>query len=194
MTSPKIVGITGGIGSGKSTVAKALRLMGYHVYDTDSEAKKLQNEHQTIILKTKALFGEHIYTKEGLDRKAVARLVFADANLLSKLNEIVHPVVEDAIKQWIDKNQNDQFLFVESAILLECGFNKYVDSVLLVSASEELRIQRVMARDGVSAEQVKSRIAHQMSEDAKIQQANYIIRTDDEISLEDKINTYLAWL
>jgi dephospho-CoA kinase len=194
MTLPKIIGITGGIGSGKTTVASMLKSFGYHVYDTDFEARRLQNEHDGIINKTKELFGEEIYTEDGLDRKAVARLVFSDSDLLTKLNKIVHPVIEENIKQWIANNNSDEYLFVESAILIECGFNKYVDRVLLVMASEEVRIQRVMKRDGVTYEQVKSRIGHQMSDDAKIPLADYIIRTDDETPLVDKLRTFIASL
>jgi dephospho-CoA kinase len=194
MTLPKIIGITGGIGSGKTTVATLLQSLGYHVYDTDFEARRLQNEHDGIINKTKDLFGKAIYTEVGLDRKAVARLVFSDSDLLTKLNKIVHPKVEENIKQWIANNNSDEYLFVESAILIECGFNKYVDRVLLVMASEEVRIQRVMKRDGVTYEQVKSRIAHQMSDDAKIPLADYVIRTDDETPLVDKLRTFIASL
>ncbi len=194
MTLPKIIGITGGIGSGKTTVATLLKSLGYHVYDTDFEARRLQNEHEGIINKTKELFGDAIYTHDGLDRKAVARLVFSDSDLLTKLNKIVHPVVEENIKQWIANNNTDEYLFVESAILIECGFNKYVDSVLLVMASEEVRIQRVMKRDAVAYEQVKSRIAHQMSDDAKIPLAHYVIRTDDETPLVEKLRTFIASL
>jgi dephospho-CoA kinase len=194
MKLPTIIGITGGIGGGKSTISNLLMEQGYKVYIADNEAKKLQNEDAEIIVKTKKLFGDHIYTKDGLNRRLVAELVFSDSSLLLQINSIVHPIVEREIKQWIENNSNEQFLFVESAILIECGLNKIVDVVLLVTASEEVRIKRVMQRDRLTYEQVRSRIKNQLNDNHKIPVADYVIYTDDQIPLMNKLNSFLSTL
>ena len=179
MKTPIIIGITGGIGSGKSTLSERLREIGYSVYDSDLEARRLQNEHSEIQDQLIELFGEDIYNDQGLNRPVLAQLVFGKPELLAKLNAIVHPVVHTDFMNWIQKHSAENLLFMESAILFESGFNKIVDKVIVMTASENIRIARVMKRDKVTEEQVKARMSHQMADDKKIANADFVIHSDD---------------
>jgi len=179
MKTPIIIGITGGIGSGKSTLSERLREIGYSVYDSDLEARRLQNEHSEIQDQLIELFGEAIYNDQGLNRSVLAQLVFGKPELLAKLNAIVHPVVHTDFMNWIQKHSAENLLFMESAILFESGFNKIVDKVIVMTASENIRIARVMKRDKVTEEQVKARMLHQMADDKKIANADFVIHSDD---------------
>ena len=179
MKTPIIIGITGGIGSGKSTLSERLREIGYSVYDSDLEARRLQNEHPEIQDQLIELFGEDIYNDQGLNRPVLAQLVFGKPELLAKLNAIVHPVVHTDFMNWIQSHSAENLLFMESAILFESGFNKIVDKVIVMTASENIRIARVMKRDKVTEEQVKARMSHQMSDDKKIANADFVIHSDD---------------
>jgi dephospho-CoA kinase len=179
MKTPIIIGITGGIGSGKSTLSERLREIGYSVYDSDLEARRLQNEHPEIQDQLIELFGEDIYNDQGLNRPVLAKLVFGKPELLAKLNAIVHPVVHTDFMNWIQSHSAENLLFMESAILFESGFNKMVDKVIVMTASEDIRIARVMKRDKVTEEQVKARMSHQMADDKKIANANFVIHSDD---------------
>ncbi len=194
MKNPLIIGITGGIGSGKTTLSEHLRREGFNVYDTDLEARRLQNEHPVIRKKLTELFGEEIYTSQGLNRPELAKIVFTKHELLCKLNEIVHPYVTEDFKNWIIKHSTQRFLFVESAILVESGFNKLVNKVVLMTASEDLRIRRVIKRDGVNSEQVKARMSNQLPDESKIPLADIVIHTDDNLPMVDKMNHLLKQL
>ena len=187
MKSPLLVGITGGIGSGKSTLSDLLRAEGFKVYDSDVEARRLQNEHPLIRKQLVELFGEEIYGHNGLNRSILAQIVFGKSELLMQLNSVVHPVVLDDFKSWIQTHSTHKFLFMESAILFESGFNSIVDKVILIVASEAIRIARVVKRDGVTPEQVLARISHQLPDAAKIPRADFIIHSDDERPLKDKM-------
>jgi len=179
MKTPIIIGITGGIGSGKSTLSERLREIGYSVYDSDLEARRLQNVHPEIQDQLIELFGEDIYNDQGLNRPVLAQLVFGKPELLAKLNAIVHPVVHTDFMNWIQSHSAENLLFMESAILFESGFNKIVDKVIVMTASENIRIARVMKRDKVTEEQVKARMSHQMADDMKIAIADFVIHSDD---------------
>ena len=184
---PLIVGITGGIGSGKSTVARFLRAQGYKVYDTDKEAKRIQNENADVRNATIQLFGTQAYNDNIMNRAFVSERVFEDKNLLLELNEIVHPAVKDDFVEWLKINNMDTILFVESAILFESGFNLLVDKVLLISASKETRIYRVMHRDKISREDVIKRIENQIDMENLKQRADIVLYTDDDIPMNVKI-------
>jgi len=186
-----VIGITGGIGGGKSTLAARLRDEGFEVYDSDMEARRLQNEHPVIRKQLRELFGEDIYTDQGLNRAALAEMVFTNKDLLLKLNKVVHPLVEAHFKNWVEKNSANKFLFVESAILFESGFNQYVDKVIVITAAEEIRIMRVIKRDGSTVEQVRARMSSQISEDFKTSKADFIIHSDDNMPLLDKMRRIL---
>ena len=194
MKNPLIIGITGGIGSGKTTLSENLRLEGYDVYDSDLEARRLQNEHPLIRKQLIDLFGKEIYSANGLNRSALAKIVFSKKELLIKLNEIVHPVVKDDFKNWIELRSSKKFLFLESAILFESGFNVLVDKVVLMTASEQIRINRVIKRDGVTTEQVMTRMSNQFSDKIKIPLADFIIHTDDNLPMVDKMSKLLVQL
>lgn len=194
MKSPLLIGITGGIGSGKTTLSKKLRAEGYSVYDSDSEARRLQNEHPVIRKELIQLFGEDIYNNQILNRSALAKIVFGKPELLSKLNSVVHPFVKEDFELWIKKHETEKLLFQESAILFESGFNSFVDKVILMVASEDVRIARVMKRDGTTHEQVKLRMKNQMTDDEKIPKADFVIYTDDNMPLEDKMRRILVQL
>ncbi|MCL1868680.1 MAG: dephospho-CoA kinase [Paludibacter sp.] len=184
---PLIVGITGGIGSGKSTVARYLRHQGYKVYDSDIEAKKIQNSNADVRAATIQLFGNQAYTENEMNRAFIAKCVFEDKNLLQKLNEIVHPAVKDDFSKWIKENSNEKIVFLESAILYESGFNSLVDKVLLISASKETRIRRVIRRDSATREQVVKRIENQTDTEELKQRADIVLYTDDDIAMNVKI-------
>ena len=156
-----IIGITGGIGSGKSVIARQLRKMGYSVYDTDSEAKRIIVEDATVREQMTALFGEEVYKDGVYQTSFVAQQVFADKNLLAKLNAIVHPAVkQDIISKFRSSgvtsepsapseplNNDSGLFFIECAILFQAGFDVLCDKVVAVTAPEDIRLERVIARD-----------------------------------------------
>jgi dephospho-CoA kinase len=191
---PLIVGITGGIGSGKSTVARYLRAQGYKVYDSDFEAKKIQNCDANVRAATIQLFGNQAYTENEMNRAFVAKRVFEDKNLLQKLNEIVHPAVKNDFLKWVKDNSNEKIVFVESAILYESGFYSLVDKVLMISADKETRIRRVIRRDGATREHVVKRIENQTNTEDLKQRADIVLYTDDDIPMNIKIFVLLRKL
>jgi dephospho-CoA kinase len=194
MKFPLIIGITGGIGSGKTTLSKSLREAGYDVYDSDLEAKGLQTENPKIRKGLIELFGPEIYTPQGLNRPKLAEIVFADQSLLLQLNAIVHPIIRLDFENWVKQHSDRKFVFVESAIMFESGFSKLVNKTILVTASEQLRIERVIKRDGITEEQVKARMSKQYPDDVKIPLADYVIYTDDNLPMADKMKKALDWL
>lgn len=158
----RLIAITGGIGSGKSVVAQLLRVMGYGVYDCDSRAKELMASSPELRRDLIAAFGADVYTDGGLNRPYLAARVFADAAALAHLNSIVHPAVVADIKRWRSATKPHRgLLFVETAVLRESGVERLVDGVIVVTAPTELRIARVMSRNGATREQVEARIAAQ---------------------------------
>lgn len=158
------IGITGGIGSGKSTVCALFREQGVAVYDSDAEAKRLMAESADLRRKLIEAFGEECYNAEGLDRKYLASKVFGCEEALQRLNSIVHPAVREDFRAWAER-QRGSYVVLESAILFEAGFENEVDATLAVMAPLEERVRRTMERDGVEREQVMERIKHQMSDD-----------------------------
>lgn len=194
MHKPLVIGITGGIGSGKSTLANILRAEGFSVYDSDLEARRLQNEHSVMKRKIIDLFGKDIYTPQGLNRSALAKLVFNRPEMLVKLNSIVHPLVMEDFETWILNRFPKKILFIESAILFESGFNKLVDKVILITANEDIRVDRVIKRDGITREQVMARMKQQLPESEKIKRADFIIYSDDKKPLINKMKKLIEEL
>ncbi len=184
------IGITGGIGSGKSTIAQGLRTMGYAVYDTDSEAKRLIVEDTQVRQQIEQLFGSEVY-KDGVYQTAlVAQRVFADHSLLAQLNAIVHPAVRADIERRVSghasresrvENQKNLF-FIECAILYQAGFDSLCDKVVAVTAPEDVRLQRVIARDHSSSDKVLARMRAQQAEEI-LQRADIIINNDGQTSI-----------
>lgn len=182
-----IIGITGGIGSGKSTIAKQLREMGYMVYDTDSEAKRLIVEDTHIRQQIEQLFGSEVY-KDGVYQTAlVAQRVFADHSLLAKLNAIVHPAVKADIMNRVSRlaSQESQIgnhknlFFIECAILYQAGFDTLCDKVVAVTAPEEIRLARAVARDHSTIEKVRARI-HAQEAEKDVKRADIVINNDGQ--------------
>lgn len=175
----KCVGLTGGIGSGKSTVGKIFSTLGVPVYNADLEARWLSDNDPVIIDGLVALFGEDIYRAGMLQRPVLAEYVFNDADLLQKVNEIIHPVVEKHFLEWASQFGHLPYVVKEAAILVENGGWQRVDHLILVVAPEELRIQRVQRRDGASYDQVQARIRNQMADSEKLKYANSVINCDE---------------
>lgn len=174
----KIIGLTGGIGSGKTTVANMFEALGVPIYIADDESKKLLNTSKVLRKKLLDLFGEQAYTDEGLNRKFIASKVFSDKILLQKMNAIVHPKVAKHFKKWVAK-QDVAYVIKEAAIIFEHHMESNYDAVILVTADKETRIQRVLKRDYSSREKILAVIDNQLSEAEKINRANFIIENKD---------------
>jgi len=177
----KLAGITGGIGSGKSTVSEMFGLLGIPVYDADSRARWLMNHKPTLVSAIKDLLGEEAYSLQGqLDRPRVAARVFNDPDLLSRLNALVHPAVYADLLEWasLPLQQEAPYLIQESAILFEENLVDRFEAVILVCAPEALRIRRVMERDGVPEENVRKRMEYQWPDDRKIPLSDYVLFND----------------
>lgn|SRR5574343_175585 len=175
----RIIGLTGGIGSGKSTVASYIASKGIPVYIADEEAKKLMDSKQ-ISTKIQAIFSENVLTLEGkLDRKKIAAIVFNSPEKLSKLNAIVHPEVKKHFANWLKLHKNAPFIIKEVAILFETAGNLSCDKVILVTAPEEIRIQRAMKRDNVDRDSVLRRIQNQLPEEEKISKSDFVVHNID---------------
>jgi dephospho-CoA kinase len=172
------VGIAGGIGSGKSMVSNILEAMGYPVYNADLEARNIVDTNNEVIEQIKSLFGSAIFIEGKLDRAKVSKLVFNDKNLLQGLNSIVHPAVAHHFNEWKQSNANVKIVFKEAAILFESGAYKQVDKVVVVVAPQQLRIDRVCQRDGVTPEQVIQRMANQLSDEELVAKSNYVLIND----------------
>ena len=175
------VAICGGIGSGKSTVCRMFAERGVALYDSDSRAKALMNESEELRKVLVAEFGEECYADGALNRSYLASRVFGSAEQLAKLNSIVHPAVKEDFLHWAEEQEGD-FCILESAILFESGFDAVVDKTVAVLAPLPLRIERAMARDGASREQIEARVKAQMSDDELVARADFAIVN---IHLED---------
>lgn len=186
----KAIGLTGGIGSGKSTVARILRQMGYPVYIADKEASRLMNTHPEIRKELQQRFGPTPHTAQGaIDKPKMAQLVFNNAQALADLNRIVHPRVMEDFRQW-SLQQNSLLVFFESAILFEAGLDRFFHSVICVSAPESLRISRVVERDRTTSDKVEERIRNQADAALKCQKADFVIYNDrNHIILEQLLET-----
>ena len=174
----KIVGLTGGIGSGKSAVLSVFSSLGVPCYQSDSSAKKLMQQDPELINQIKALFGDDLYEGEKLNRGKLAEVVFADKSKLESLNAIVHPRVKDDFQLFLSQ-QNADYVIKEAAILFETGGAEDCDVTILVTAPEDLRIERVMKREKSKVEHIKSRMRHQWSNEKKIPMADYVINNID---------------
>ncbi len=173
-----IVGLTGGIGSGKSTVADLFRLQGVPVYDSDAEAKRIMEDSNAVRKAITAEFGSNAYIGKKLNRNVIAQEVFNNLHRLNRLNAIVHPAVRKHFKEWSEQ-QEFPYLVQETALIFENEMQGNYDVVLLVTAPEEVRVRRVMERDGVTREQVLARMANQLSDKEKIALADHVIQNLD---------------
>ena len=180
------VGITGGIGSGKSTVCRLFEQNGIAVYDSDARAKALMAEDATLREQLVEAFGAECYNAEGLDRAFLASKVFGNEEALQQLNSIVHPAVRTDFQAWAEQQQSP-YVVLESAILFEAGFESEVDATLAVMAPMPMRLERTMARDGVDKESVMRRMEHQLSDDELHRRASRTIVNINREYLEGDI-------
>jgi len=180
------VGVTGGIGSGKSTVCKIFECLGVPVFRADEEGRRLLSEDKEVQQKVTALFGNTILTHNKPDRKKIAAIVFGDDAKLKQLNAIIHPAVKASFAKWL-KHQTSKLVIEEAAILFENGAHKDFDAMVLVTAPEEVRIKRVTERDHISAEEVRKRMRNQWSDEEKASKADYVLLNDEESMLMPKV-------
>lgn len=176
-----ILAITGGIGSGKSTVAEIFRVLGIPVFDADSAAKQLYQSNKDLRIAVASLFGRSIFDQAGtLDTKQLAAIVFRDTGKLMALNALVHPIVIKEFFNWTEKHKNFPVLVHETALLYESGLDQASDFVALVRAPESLRIERVCRSKGWTPEQVKARMRQQSSQELLEAKADFIIENDEQ--------------
>ncbi len=169
------VGVTGGIGSGKSTVSRFFSALGVPVYDSDQRAKSLMQHNDSIKSKIKIEFGDNTYYKNELNRSYLAEIVFKNESKLKQLNAIVHPVVKTDFINWLSQNSNAKFIIKEAAIMIESGAYKDLDKLIVVNASRDQKIKRIKQRDQLSLEDIENRIQNQLSDEIRNQYADFII-------------------
>ena len=173
-----VVGLTGGIGSGKSTIAEMFRELGVPVYNSDERAKLLMNTSKKIKKQLVELLGKKAFLDDKLNKAFIAKKVFNDANLLEQLNHIVHPVVRKDFIKWM-KKQNAAYVIQETALLFENNTQDLYDIVILITAPKELRIERVLSRDETSKDQIMARMNNQLDDEVKVELANLVIENID---------------
>lgn len=174
----KIVGLTGGIGSGKTTVAKVFKALGVPVYIADDEAKKLMTTSKIIRRKLVTLFGDEVYLNNQLNKPFIANIIFNDKTYLHKMNAIVHPRVAKHFTKWLEK-QNSPYIIKEVAILFENEGYKQCDLVITVTAPKELRVKRLLERDKTSIEKIEAIMKNQWSDAEKVKLSNYVVENID---------------
>ena len=191
------LGITGGIGSGKSVVSRLLRIMDVPVYDSDTESKRLTVQDATIRQQLIDWVGPSVYLADGsLNKPYFASCVFSSSENVTKANAIIHPVVKRDFLEWAErqKQAGHQLCAIESAILYEAKFEDVVEAVVMVSASLDTRIQRTMQRDGTSYEVVMERIKRQMDDAEKIQKADFVVYNEEDRPLIPQLSEIIASL
>ena len=176
-----LVGLTGGIGSGKTTIANFFKELGVPIYIADTEAKALMNRSKVIKRKLIALFGDNAYQNGKLNRDFLSKKIFNNKDLLQKMNAIVHPKVASHFNRWV-KKQEAPYVISEAAILFENGSYTKYDYIITVTAPEEVRLKRVMSRDNSSKEKIKSVMNNQWKDEEKIKLSDYVIQN---INLEE---------
>lgn len=191
------LGITGGIGSGKSIVSQLFRVMGIPVYDSDKESKRLTITDEGIRTQLTELVGKDVYADDGsLNKSVLASWLFSCEEHTLKVNNIIHPVVKKDFLSWVKKQENAGYKAcgIESAILIEAGFQDVVEKVVMVTAPLETRIERTMQRDHASRESVINRIARQMNEEEKKEKADYVISNEENTPLIPQVCQVIASL
>ena len=186
----KIIGLTGGIGSGKTTIANYFKELGIPVYIADDEARKI-SESPEIVQAIKDVFGNEVFNNEKLDRVKVAEIVFSNQAKLKQLNEIIHPAVKKHFENWILEHSNFPFVLKEAAILFESGAYKDCDIVISVIAPLETRIQRVIQRDEVTRDNVLKRIMNQWTDEERIRKSQYVIENVDVVEAKEEVKKIL---
>lgn len=187
----KRIGITGGIGSGKSYIAAVLVKMGYPVFNSDIRAKELTNTHPEIIQGLKARFGEHIYEDQQVNKTALSAKIFSSEEDRLFVNGLIHPLVREDFNAWC-MQQRGNVVFKEAAILFETGSYKELDATVLVTAPYALKIHRIKERDGSSEAQARSRMDHQWSDAQKTPLADFVIKNDERTPILQQLEEMLA--
>ena len=181
ISAKKIIGLTGGIGSGKTTVAKFIEDMGFPVYFSDDRAKEIVNDDEVLKNRIKELLGEEAYDENGFyNRKYVSGIVFNDDEMRLQLNALIHPAVKIDFENWVE-NQNSEFVFKETALLFELKLNESCYKSVLVTADDNIRIKRVMDRDQKTYREIEAVIDKQMPEKDKIKRADFVIYNNEGI-------------
>jgi dephospho-CoA kinase len=178
-----IVGITGGIGSGKTVVSQILDVLGVPVFNSDIQAKNILQNNSEVKDKIIAEFGDDSFFNDIPNRSFIAEKVFTNPENLKFLNSIIHPAVQNEFEEWLLKHKNHNIVFKEAAILIESGAYEKLDKLILVEADLETRIERVMKRDHVNSEQVLHRIQNQMNDEEKRKYADFIIDNSGDKSV-----------
>lgn len=190
----KKVGITGGIGSGKTTVSRIFESLNIPVFYADVEAKKIISSNFTVKRQLKELLGEEAYHKNGkADKKYIAEKIFSNKDLLAQMNKIVHPAVNTSCERWIETHKaagKVPYVIKEAALLVETGSYKSLDMLIVVTCPENIRIKRVMERDRVSYEEVTHRIKNQLPEQTKVDVANFVINNDGSHDLLKQVMVF----
>ena len=180
-SAKKIIGLTGGIGSGKTTVAKFIEEMGFPVYFSDDRAKEIVNDDEVLKNRIKELLGDEAYDENGFyNRKYVSGIVFNDNEMRLQLNALIHPAVKIDFENWVE-NQNSEFVFKETALLFELKLNESCYKSVLVTADDNIRIKRVMDRDQKTYREIEAVIDKQMPEKDKIKRADFVIFNNEGI-------------
>lgn len=177
------LGITGGIGSGKSTVTDIIKLLDIPVYIADIESKKITESSPIVRNKLIEAFGDNLYEDHKLNKQLLASYIFNDSHKLAIANSIIHPVVNQHFGEWVKEHQHQPIVVIESAILYESGMNALIDKVIMVYTPLEKRIERTILRDNVTRSRVLERINSQLPDDEKVKRADYIVYNDETQSL-----------
>lgn len=172
------LGITGGIGSGKTSVCRVFNVLGIPVFSADPVARQIMDNDTEIIQRINSIAGKNLYIKGSLDRMELATLIFNDNTLLEKVNSLIHPFVFDRFRKW-EMEQNALYVIMEAAILFESGASKLVDRIATVVAPVEERVDRVIHRNNLSREQILERMRNQMDDDSRIKLSDYVIHNSE---------------
>ena len=172
------LGVTGGIGSGKTSVCRVFSVLGIPVFSADNEAREVMDIDTSIMLRINTITGKNLYSSGSLDRSELAKLIFNNSRLLEKVNSLVHPVVFSRFREWV-RRQDAPYVIMEAAILFESGADKIVDRIMTVVAPVEQRIERVIRRNMLTSDQVMERMRNQLDDEIRIQRSDYVVRNSE---------------
>ena len=172
------LGVTGGIGSGKTSVCRVFSVLGIPVFSADNEAREVMDIDTSIMLRINTITGKNLYSSGSLDRSELAKLISNNSRLLEKVNSLVHPVVFSRFREWV-KRQDAPYVIMEAAILFESGADKIVDRIMTVVAPVEQRIERVIRRNMLTSDQVMERMRNQLDDEIRIQRSDYVVRNSE---------------
>ena len=173
------IGVTGGIGSGKTVVCEIFKILGVAVYNADTEAKNITNSDSEIIQALTGRYGQDIYFNGEINKKKLSSIIFDNKEELNFINSTIHPRVFAHFNEWLELHNNHSYIIKEAALLFESGSYKDLDKIILVTAPEEIRIKRIIKRDNTNEDAIKKIIKNQLSEGEKINKSDYIINNDD---------------